>query len=291
MTARSTASHDAPAQEATLQAIREHHRRLGLTMAQHAVSLRRDIDRLAAPFDRRARMAAFCRSEVLPHALAEERTLYAAGADIAETQPLVRAMEDEHAVLRELVGELEQAATNAEIAGVASALDVLFQVHLRKENDVLLPALVDAGVDLAALLDGMHEILGEHGHSGDAAAAAHGCGCGGHGHGHGSGHGHGHAPAVAHECACGGHGAAGDPDARAELVDGELDVRALPHGRRHAQIFATFDALRPGEAVTLVNDHDPKPLYYQFAAERTGEFSWEYVETGPERWRVRITRL
>lgn len=38
----------------------------------------------------------------------------------------------------------------------------------------------------------------------------------------------------------------------------------------------------------LVNDHDPKPLFYQFQAERTGEFTWEYELQGPKEWRVRI---
>ena len=41
----------------------------------------------------------------------------------------------------------------------------------------------------------------------------------------------------------------------------------------------------------LVNDHDPKPLYYQFAAEHEGEFSWGYLEEGPDVWRVRIGRV
>ena len=290
MTARTTAPNEAAPtaagpQEATLQAIRAHHRRLGETMAQHALTLRRDLDRLASPYQRRERLVAFCADEVLPHAHAEETTLYAAAADRAETRLLVEAMRDEHGVLRELLDELKQANTASEIAGTATALDVLFQVHLRKENDILLPALVAAGVDLGALLDGMHEILGEHAH-GHADAPAHQCACGGHGHGHGHAPGHGHGG-----CACGGHDASGDPDARAELVDGELDVRALPHGRRHEQIFATYEALAPGDAFVLVNDHDPKPLYYQFAAEYTGEFSWEYLETGPERWRVRIGRF
>jgi uncharacterized protein (DUF2249 family) len=40
----------------------------------------------------------------------------------------------------------------------------------------------------------------------------------------------------------------------------------------------------------LVNDHDPKPLRYQFEAEHAGEFTWEYLESGPEVWRVRIGR-
>ncbi len=67
-----------------------------------------------------------------------------------------------------------------------------------------------------------------------------------------------------------------------------LDVRAVPPARRHTLIFETFEALKPGEAFTLVNDHDPKPLYYQFQAERAGTFRWEYAEQGPEVWRVLI---
>ncbi|MBX6351258.1 MAG: DUF2249 domain-containing protein, partial [Clostridia bacterium] len=31
--------------------------------------------------------------------------------------------------------------------------------------------------------------------------------------------------------------------------------------------------------------------YYQFAAEEPGRFTWEYVESGPEVWRVRIGRV
>lgn len=69
-----------------------------------------------------------------------------------------------------------------------------------------------------------------------------------------------------------------------------LDVRSEPPVRRHALIFETFGALDPGAAFVLVNDHDPKPLYYQFAAENAGEFSWDYLEQGPEVWRVRIGR-
>jgi uncharacterized protein (DUF2249 family) len=69
-----------------------------------------------------------------------------------------------------------------------------------------------------------------------------------------------------------------------------LDVRDLPPPRRHALIFDTCGKLPVGNAVILVNDHDPKPLYYQFEAEQPGEFGWEYVESGPKVWRVRITR-
>jgi uncharacterized protein (DUF2249 family) len=55
-------------------------------------------------------------------------------------------------------------------------------------------------------------------------------------------------------------------------------------------IFDTYERLDPGAGFVLVNDHDPKPLYYQFAAEHPGEFTWDYLEQGPTVWRVRIGR-
>jgi len=70
-----------------------------------------------------------------------------------------------------------------------------------------------------------------------------------------------------------------------------LDVRELAPRLRHERIFETFFKLQPGEAFVLVNDHDPKPLYYQFQAEHTGKFSWDNLEQGPEVWRVRIGRV
>lgn len=69
-----------------------------------------------------------------------------------------------------------------------------------------------------------------------------------------------------------------------------LDVRDLVPRERHPTIFAAFEALRPGQSFQLVNDHDPKPLRYQFEAEMPDRFTWEYLEEGPEAWRVRIGR-
>ena len=70
----------------------------------------------------------------------------------------------------------------------------------------------------------------------------------------------------------------------------KVDVRQTPPPQRHPMIFGTFEALEPGESFELINDHDPKPLYYQFQAERPGQLDWQYLEQGPETWRVRITR-
>ena len=70
-----------------------------------------------------------------------------------------------------------------------------------------------------------------------------------------------------------------------------LDVRDIAPRDRHPLIFDSFDRLQIGEAFRLVNDHDPKPLYYQFMAEHPGEVGWTYLEEGPEVWQVEISRL
>ncbi len=70
-----------------------------------------------------------------------------------------------------------------------------------------------------------------------------------------------------------------------------IDARAVPPLERHALIFSTFDALAPGQAFELVNNHDPVPLYFQFRHLRSGLFDWAYLEEGPARWRVCIARL
>jgi len=67
-----------------------------------------------------------------------------------------------------------------------------------------------------------------------------------------------------------------------------IDVRTIAPRDRHPLLFEKFDALASGDAYELVNDHDPKPLYYQFMAERPGQLAWTYREEGPDVWRVRI---
>ena len=70
----------------------------------------------------------------------------------------------------------------------------------------------------------------------------------------------------------------------------QIDVRNLVPMQRHQKIFELVDQLVPGGRFILVNDHDPKPLYYQLEAEHPHQFSWTYLERGPV-WRVEIGRL
>ena len=69
-----------------------------------------------------------------------------------------------------------------------------------------------------------------------------------------------------------------------------IDVRTIVPRERHARIFAQFDALGAGDTMQLVNDHDPRPLYYQLENRAAGTFGWTYLESGPDVWRVRIDK-
>ncbi len=64
-----------------------------------------------------------------------------------------------------------------------------------------------------------------------------------------------------------------------------------PPQLKHKVIFETFDALKPEEAMLLVNDHDPRPLRFQFESMHAGAYTWEYLEEGPEIFRVKIGKL
>lgn len=70
-----------------------------------------------------------------------------------------------------------------------------------------------------------------------------------------------------------------------------LDVTVIEPKLKHPTIFQKFDALAPGEAFVIHNDHDPKPLYYHLLGERGNIFTWEYKEEGPEHWKVKIAKL
>ncbi len=68
----------------------------------------------------------------------------------------------------------------------------------------------------------------------------------------------------------------------------QLDVRVLPPRDQHPTIHRTFDGLAAGEQFELINDHNPKPLFYEFQAERHGQFTWQPLEEGPVVWRIAI---
>lgn len=75
------------------------------------------------------------------------------------------------------------------------------------------------------------------------------------------------------------------------MAEPELDVRGLPKRDKHPAIFAAYEHLPVDAAFVLVNNHDPKHLRAEFEADYAGGYGWEYLETGPQAWRIRISKL
>ncbi|MCZ2458975.1 MAG: DUF2249 domain-containing protein [Chitinophagales bacterium] len=74
-------------------------------------------------------------------------------------------------------------------------------------------------------------------------------------------------------------------------VVNEFDVRPYPPTERHEMFYKAFADIKPGEAFEFINDHDPKPLYYQMEAESKEPFRWEYLQKGPDEWKVRVIKV
>ena len=240
-----------------MEAVRQHH-------AVLAGALSTQVERLLSTGDAwqpiRDGLVAWCRSDLVPHAQAEERTLYPAAGDFVQARLLVDAMLAEHGVITGLVEDLAGATDGVRAAAIAGALRTLFDSHLSKENDQVLPLLAQTpDVDLAGLLDGMHDLLGEEEYH---AADAEGAGGG-------------------HQCSCGEVAASAYP---------ELDARAVPHAIRHATIFGALEAVGPGAGLVLVAPHDPLPLLAQVEQRSPGVFEVSYLERGPEAWRLLFAR-
>lgn len=306
-------------------------------MLQHHRTLVEDVDsRIAAIAEAVGRgtpygaavgaLVTYLAEEVLPHAVAEESSIYRAAGSRSNLADTVNGMIAEHRLLASAIESLADAATAPTALIQATQIGTFFTAHVKKENELLLPALLeDSEVDLVELLAQMHRMT-------EAAAV-------------------GSLPVdaarsdsdpeaavlslllqAANELADTGRGdracklvasawaalrtsrpdlavkttaslhrlaksIASEPIAlrsRVESTDAsaprELDVRPLAPAQRHETIFAEFHALAPGTSYVLVNDHDPKPLRYQFEAEHAGEFTWDAIESGPEVWRVNIGR-
>ncbi len=74
-------------------------------------------------------------------------------------------------------------------------------------------------------------------------------------------------------------------------VVNEMDLRPYPPTERHEMFYKAFAEIGVGEAFEFINDHDPKPLYYQMEAESKAPFRWEYLEEGPDAWKVRVVKV
>jgi len=251
-----------------VEAVKNHHAQLAGALAVKVEALvdsaaRSDLPGAGAASDALVR---WCDAELVPHALAEEQAMYPAAHEDLRARLLVDAMLAEHRDLVSLIDSIRQATGPVRAAANAQALRSLFESHLVKENEQILPLLAESSeISLAGILGGMHELLGGHDHTepAEAVAGTSEGGCGG-------------------ECGCGGQ----DPSG----VLPELDARAVPHAIRHATIFGALDSVGAGSGMVLVAPHDPLPLLAQLEQRSPGLFTVDYLERGPESWRVRFVR-
>jgi uncharacterized protein (DUF2249 family) len=71
----------------------------------------------------------------------------------------------------------------------------------------------------------------------------------------------------------------------------ELDVRPVEPKDRYERIMAAYESLQAGETLELTVDHDPKCMYYTLKATRGDDaFAFEYLENGPDAWRVHVRK-
>ena len=246
-----------------VEAVKDHHAQLASALALLVEALLDAASRSDLPGAGAASSAlvSWCRAELVPHALAEERAMYPKAREDPRARLLVDAMLAEHHDLIELVEAIGKATDPVRAAANAQALRSLFESHLVKENEQILPLLAESSeISLAEVLAGMHELLGGHDEGESAETNAQG-GCGG-------------------ECGCGEKNPAGDLPV--------LDARAVPHAIRHATIFGALDSIGAGGGLVLVAPHDPLPLLEQVEQRSPGLFSVDYLERGPEAWRIRF---
>ena len=246
---------------AAVEAVKQHHAQMAGALSALAGRVAAETTEAAA-LEARDELVRWAENDLVPHAKAEEAAMYPLAHQDTRARLLVDAMLIEHELILSLVKTLREAAGQVQAAAQARALAVTFESHLAKENDQILPLLAESpGVSLSDALAGMHELLGGHdSHETHEDAQSSGCGGG---------------------CSCG-------------EVDGpelpELDARSVPHAIRHATIFGALDSVRPGGGLVLVAPHDPLPLLRQLEGREPGAFAVDYLERGPEAWRLRFIR-
>jgi uncharacterized protein (DUF2249 family)/hemerythrin-like domain-containing protein len=314
-------------EEEAYQAMLRHHHGLVDGVKSRSFAIGASLGSQESLGTRVADLVNFMELEVIPHAEAEEHSIYQVAVEVLELGELIGSMIDEH---RQLQGQLEALKAvkdfngDIEVAVVDAAkrISELFSRHVIDENEEILGRLLsNPDVDLVEVLREMEQLfgaaqllarspgahldreknlvsviiefaeqlaqLGYRDLASKGTATAWSIVKDDH-------------PNLANRLTAALHrftsSAETGLNAPEDLVgpmneEPELDVREMPAQIRHSSIFNTFRSLKPGSVFVLINDHDPKPLKYQFEAEHSGEFSWKYLTTGPEVWRVQIGKV
>jgi hypothetical protein len=107
------------------------------------------------------RLVDWCREQLVPHARAEESTLYRAVASTEQGELLIGGMLEEHRTIYRLVDSLAHVGDPVRAVALAGALEAVVAGHLAKEDAQLLPLLVRSPyIALAEALDGIEYLVG-----------------------------------------------------------------------------------------------------------------------------------
>ncbi|WP_193071469.1 DUF2249 domain-containing protein [Brevibacterium sp. FME37] len=194
---------------------------------------------------------------------AESAHVLAAAKQLTETRPLAEAIDAETNILTSLLRDVAGAEDGVRAAASARATRSVFDLHAENMTARLVPLLAgESSVSLADLWAQVTSDSSNEAHDPDPLSSA-------------------PADDHAHSCTCGESDGPEHP---------ELDVRTVPHAIRHATVFGALDSVSPGDGMVLVAPHDPLPLLAQIDQRYSGGFSVEYLQRGPEAWRLDFVR-
>jgi len=70
----------------------------------------------------------------------------------------------------------------------------------------------------------------------------------------------------------------------------QIDTSGYDMRDRTEVVLRSFDQLPVGEKMILINDTDPSHIFNELKEKRFGKFEWEYIEEGPEVWKVALAK-
>lgn len=70
-----------------------------------------------------------------------------------------------------------------------------------------------------------------------------------------------------------------------------IDLRVIISADKYRAAVTGFDSIKKGEKLQLINDNDLRSMFYQLSSEMNGRFYWQYVESGPDIWKINIKKL
>lgn len=215
-------------------------------------------------------LSTWAAASVTPALQAEATHIHTAAKQLSRSRALAEAISAGCDALTSLLRDVAAATDAVRAAASARAARSVFDLHVDNMTSRLVPLLAaESGVSLADLWSRAAAETEMSGADSTRIDAATGSSASAQTDNH------------AHSCACGESDGPEHP---------ELDVRTVPHAIRHATVFGALDSVSSGAGMILVAPHDPLPLLAQIEQRYSGGFSVDYIQRGPEAWRLEFIR-